>query len=206
MLDNPPSFSSLHGKESLDSFNYKNGSGWAHLTTKSLCRNVSQVLPIPKEVKANESITSNQIEHPSDIYKSSETLCQTKSTRNSFDEKCKWWNRIHVLVSVTSTLLLILFLILEWVPNILNGSDSSENATSITYTNVVITPCGNYFWHSAGGPGGNWQSSDLASKNDEKLLEEMSTADENLGYNRIIGKSGNWPYRLKYNYQMGGRL
>ena len=186
----------MHGNESLDSFNYKNGSGWAHLTTKSLCRNVSQVLPLPKEVQSNDNkIDDNkndQIEHPLDIYKSSETLCKTKSSRNSFDEKCKWWSRIHVLVSVTSTLLLILFLILEWVPNILNGSDSSENTTSITYTNVVITPCGNYFWHSAGGPGGNWQSSDLASKKDEKLLEEMSTTGENLGYNRIIGKSSNY--------------
>ena len=187
----------MHGNESLDSFNYKNGSGWAHLTTKSLCRNVSQVLPLPKEVQSNDNkIDDNkndQIEHPLDIYKSSETLCKTKSSRNSFDEKCKWWSRIHVLFSVTSTLLLILFLISEWVPNVLiNGSDSSENTTSITYTNVVITPCGNYFWHSAGGPGGNWQSSDLASKKDEKLLEEMSTTGENLGYNRIIGKSGNY--------------
>ena len=180
----------MHGNESLDSFNYKNGSGWAHLTTKSLCRNVSQVLQLPKEVKPDDNNTSNQIEPPLDIYKSSEILCQTKSSRNSFNEKCKWWNRVHVLISATSTLLLILFLILEWAPNILNGSDSSENTTSITYTNVVITPCGNYFWHSAGGPGGNWQSSDLASKNDERLLEEIFTTGDNLGYNRIIGKSG----------------
>ena len=103
-------------------------------------------------------------------------------------KKCKLWNRIHILASITSLLLLVLFLISKWVPSLLNSSDSSENTTSITYTNVVITPCGNYFWHSAGGAGGNWQSSDLASKNDERLLEEASNTGMNLGYNRIIGQ------------------
>ena len=110
-----------------------------------------------------------------------------KPSKNFVMKKCKLWNRIHILASITSLFLLVLFLISKWVPSLLNSSDSSENTTSITYTNVVITPCGNYFWHSAGGAGGNWQSSDLASKNDERLLEEASNTGMNLGYNRIIG-------------------
>ena len=183
--DAPPPFSSLHPNENLDSLNSKNESGWAHLTTKSLCRNVSQALPRREEVKSNEN---NPIENPSEFYKSSETLCQTKSNNTPFGKKYKWWSHVHLLVSATSTLLLVLLVISEWGPYILYGDDSSENTTSITYTNVVITPCGNYFWHSAGGSGGNWQSSDLASKDDERKLEEASTNGLSLGYNRIIGK------------------
>ena len=145
-------------------------------------------MPLPNDEKINDPNSNNAIENPTDFYKSSEALCKTKPIKNSVIKKCKLWNRIHILASITSLLLLVLLLISKWVPSFLNGSESSENTTSITYTNVVITPCGNYFWHSAGGAGGNWQSSDLASKNDEKMLEDAANTGVNLGYNRIIGQ------------------
>ena len=185
--DSPPSFSSLHPNENIDSSNANNISGWCQFTTKSFCKNVSQVLPLPNEEKSKEINTSNMTETPSDLYKSSEILCKTKSSKKCVIKKGRWWSRIHVIASIASTLLLALFMISEWAPSILNGSFSSENTTSVTYTNVVITPCGNYFWHSAGGSGGNWESSDLASKHDEKLLEETSHTGVDWGYNRIIG-------------------
>ena len=177
----------MHPNENIDSSKASSINGWCQFTTKSFCKNVSQVLPLPKEEKSNKTNPTNAMEIPSDLYKSSEILCKTKSSKKCSIKKCKWWNRIHVLASVLSTLLLALFMMSELIPNILNGSFSSENTTSITYTNVVITPCGNYFWHSGGDSGGNWDSSDLASKHDEKLLEETSHAGVDWGYNRIIG-------------------
>ena len=69
-----------------------------------------------------------------------------------------------------------------------NLDDESNNSSSVTYTNVVITPCGNYFWHSAAGSAGSWMASDVATKKEETLLEEASTIGVDWGYNGILGR------------------
>lgn len=68
-----------------------------------------------------------------------------------------------------------------------NGESKPENTTSVTYTNVHITPCGNYFWHSAGTSGSTWLPRDVAIKNDQSLIENTFSTGIDWGYNGILG-------------------
>ena len=74
-----------------------------------------------------------------------------------------------------------------------NFDEESNNSSSVTYTNVVITPCGNYFWHSAASSSGSWMASDIAIEKQQNLLEEASTIGVDWGYNGILGI-----YDIKY--------
>ena len=91
------------------------------------------------------------------------------------------------MISILTILLVSIVMIQGLWKRNENLDNESTNSSSVTYTNVVITPCGNYFWHSAAGSAGSWMASDVAIKKKETLLEEASTIGVDWGYNGILG-------------------
>ena len=189
--DCPPPFSSLHEKRKEDATRTAHMNGWCHFTTQSLCKNVGQVEPFSDESKIHET-QENKISAfntPRDSHESSATICNATTAKTGIVRKNKLFQHLNLITSISSILLIVLLMISQWWPNIYGGVNSFGNSTAVTYTNVIITPCGNYFWHSAGGDRGNWVSSDVAIKQDEEVLEETSNIGIDWGYNRILGKN-----------------
>ena len=160
------------------------------LSTRSLCKGSSE-----------EVSTSAGKTHPTFLYqsfpglgsscksnKSSDSLCEIKCIKKSNANQGRWIHGINLMISIL-TILLVSILTIQglWTRNE-NLDNESTNSSSITYTNVVITPCGNYFWHSAASSAGSWMASDVAIKKEETLLEEASSIGVDWGYNGILGR------------------
>jgi hypothetical protein len=145
------------------------------------------VTPLPDEKTANERNGKNVTSYTCENHKPSGTLSGFESTKGGNTQKKKWLQHLNLLTSISTVVLLIVLTISEWYPMVKNVENAPENTTSVTYTNVIITPCGNYFWHSAGASGGNWLSSDIAIKHDQSLIENTLNTGVDWGYNGILG-------------------
>ena len=165
------------------------------LSTRSLCKGSSEEVSPPSE-KIHPAV-SNQgrsgLGNDFESYKSSTALCEIKCSKKPNANQSRWIHVINLTISLL-TIFLVSILMIQglWTRNE-NLDNESTNSSSITYTNVVITPCGNYFWHSAASSAGSWMASDVAIKKEETLLEEASSIGVDWGYNGILGR-----YNIKY--------
>ena len=149
-------------------------------------------MTLPEERTTKSSALDKNITSSDNIpgsYKSSDNLVDMKSIKCNTIERGKCVQRMSFVISISTILLLLVLIISVWWPQIQNGGSNPENTTSVTVTNVVITPCGNYFWHSAGGSGGNWLPSNAAIQKDANLLEEASKSGVDWGYNGVLGNN-----------------
>ena len=147
--------------------------------------------PLPDEKTPNAINGNNVSSYTCENHKPSGTSRDLESTKCGNTQKKKWLQHLNLITSISTVVLLIVLTISEWYPMGQNGENTPENATSVTYTNVIITPCGNYFWHSAGASGGNWLSSDIAIKQDQSLIENLVDTGVDWGYNGILGMLSN---------------
>ena len=158
------------------------------LSTRSLCKASSEEVP-SSPCKTHPPFLYQSFPGSScKSYQSSDSVCEIKCSKKSNANQGRWVHRINVMISLL-TILLVSILMIQglWTRNE-NLDNDPTNSSSVTYTNVVITPCGNYFWHSAASSAGSWMASDVAIKKEETLLEEASTIGVDWGYNGILGR------------------
>ena len=159
---------------------------WCHLATRNLCKSENAEITNRNDIRAKPTKRNNDDNVLSN--KSSDVSCSTTSSNKNIMKRIQWPQRINLVISVSILFLLLVLIISEYVlKNLQNGSQASDNTTSVTYTNVIITPCGNYFWRSAGVANGNWLASDAAIKKEKALFEEAVQSGVDWGYNGILG-------------------
>ena len=123
-------------------------------------------------------------------FKASDNVCETSTLNSSSQNRCmeKWVPKINCIISLSAVILLLVLMLSEWLSRTHTVGVDTTNTAALTVTNVIITPCGNYFWHSSKKSGGNWQPSDAAIQSDVNILEGASTNSADWGYNGVIGK------------------